>query len=168
MLGQSNLDIVLNKLYLVAKDAPLNKSAEFRIECRSLNVEDLSVYIETLDFLIKEKIIESYEKYSQGQEEIEVDFTDDSSCRETFYFLKLDCNLKPKKVIDFMIDASRLPKYSLTLSPRRQLLLNDLYLLSTPQFDSPNFYFINYAIKHPGKLVWGPQGLTHVVGFLYT
>lgn len=153
MSTSSNLDIVLNKLYLATKDTAPSKSVECRIECSSQNVEDLGENIETLDFLIKEKIIESYEKYSQGQEEIEVDFANDSLSHEIVYFLKFDCRLKPKKVTDFMIDSSRLPKYSLRLGPGREIILNDCYILSTPQFTSSNHYFIEYALKHPNEII---------------
>ena len=153
MNNPQNLDIVLDKLYAIAKDATLSKRDDFAITCYSQAPENLEGYIEALEFLKKNKVIETYKKYSQGEENVEIELDENNTDRGTLYFLKLDCKLKPKILIDFMIETSRLPKYTLTLGDKRRLLLNGRHILSTLHFDSPNFYFIDYAMKHPGEII---------------
>ena len=149
----SNLDFVLNELHAKAKGVVISEAHDFTITCRSLVPENLGEYLEAVELLKKGKVIESYKISSQGEEDIETEYGEYDTERVTLCFLKLNCRLKPKTLISFMVETSRLPKYTLSLDKQRRLVLNNTHLITTPHVNSQNFYFIDYALKHPGKTI---------------
>lgn len=148
------LDFVLNKLYKSIKGLNTNAVQEVIITFEATGPEDLPEVFYSSELLKKKKVIETYKSHSSGQEEVEFD-TDQYgyASRETIYFRKVKYKLKPKALIKYMVDTSRLPKYTLTLNKQGQLVLNNKYLLNTFRMNSQNFYFFDYVLRHPGETI---------------
>jgi hypothetical protein len=148
------LDFVLNKLYKSVKGLNTNVVQEVIIAYEAMGPEDLPAYLYSSELLKEKKIIETYKNHSSGQEEMEDDADEHGYIhRETIYFRKVKYKLKPKILIKYMEDTSRLPKYTLALNKQRQLILNNKYLLNTFQLNSQNLYFFDYVLRHPEETI---------------
>ena len=147
------LDFVLGKLYKAVNGLNINTTQNVTITFTVGEPEDLNEYLYTSDFLKEDKVIEKYKRHSSGQEEyIEEDIGGSRYVQEVHSY-KITYKLKPKVLIKYMIDTSRLSKYSLALDKQRNLILNDKYILSTSHFDSVNSNFIEYALQNPRKKI---------------
>lgn len=160
-IHDKELELLLNKLQQEIKSLAANKSHEVIITSYAYGSEDLNGYISASSFLKNEKIVEGVQPYSSGQETI-WSGADEDEPTETI-FIKEKYTLKPTVLTNFLIISSRLPKYTLTFDEQRRLILNDKYLLTIPHFDSPNYYFIEYVISHPGKII-RRENLTKTAG----
>jgi len=153
---KSDLDIVLDKLYLAIKDSVSTKANDFCITWSDQNPEDLGDVMKIFEFLEKQKVIKGCEIVRQGEYDVEIEMgigPEGDRDVATIFYLKLVCNLKPKTLVQFLIETARIPKYILTLDKQRRLVLNYVYILSTPHFNSSNFYFIDYVLKHPKEII---------------
>lgn len=145
-----HLDYILNELYKGVKGLNINAVHVITIILRVQEPEDLNEYFYTSSFLEDKKVIKKYSKGSSFLEEME---TDNDYGREQIYSTKFKYKLVPKNLIQYMIETSRIPKYTLTRDKKRRLILNGKYLLVTTQFDSPNDYFIEHCIEHGRGLI---------------
>jgi hypothetical protein len=149
--NDDSLNYVLNQIYLAIKDNCMsNKIQEVVIKYKALSFEDLVQYTEASMFLKENKIIENCRTYSSGQEDI---YAINNHDKDEILFIKEAYELKPKILVKYLIENSILPKYTLSLNKKRQLILNDQFILVTPQFNSDNFYTIEYILKNPGKII---------------
>jgi hypothetical protein len=151
-LAIDELGILLRDLYLATKGTDLNKTQNFTVTCYGQDPEDLNPYVYALELLKKDKVIEKYRKYSSGEEDRDIDFEDFTE-NAVLSFNKYICKFKPKTLIKYAIENSKIPKYTLTIDKRRRLVLNDKYIMVTLQSNSSNYYFYDYAIKHSNQII---------------
>lgn len=150
------LDQVLNQLYGAAGrlKASTKQEVEVTYYCEADYPEEMNKYIEASDFLKKKEAIVSYKIGSSGEDEVMVlDSKRQRSSPRDRVFCEVTYSLVPQTLIDFMIENSYLPKYSLKLAENGELILNDKYLLIKVQLDRINHQFIEYALEHPNKII---------------
>ncbi len=68
------------------------------------------------------------------------------------FVYRLKCELKPVTFFKVLTESSRFPKFYLEVKDEC-LILNGEYLLRKLNFDSSNYHFIRYALRHPNHVI---------------
>lgn len=143
-------DYILNELSLATRGLKANTPQEIEIifkydaDCP----EDTNQYFYSSSCLKEEGAVEEYKAYKLRKSDLKK-----IGGGRTVGVCRIKYTIIPKNLIKYLIDTSRIPKYSLTLDKQRRLMLNDKYILTTLQFAGTNFYFFDYALKNPNKIV---------------
>jgi hypothetical protein len=150
--NSNNLNYALNQIYDEIKSDTNNysKVKEVVITYKAALPEDLVGYTEVSLFLKENKIIESHRRHSSGQEKV---YGVEDEDEDEIVFIKEAYKLKPKVVIKYLIENSIIPKYTLSLNKKRQLILNNQFILVNLQFNSSNFDFVEYILERSGKII---------------
>jgi hypothetical protein len=133
---------------IVAKLSHTRRKGGVSIEiaCSMDDPDDLRQYEKVLDFLDEKGIIENLKNEGNVME------SDDLVKQDTYLYTP-SFTLKFDELNKFLIETSRKPKYSLIMDTKGRLIINDQYLLTKPQLNSPNKYFIDNALLHPGQII---------------
>lgn len=153
-LHAKELNYVLEDLGRAIKGLSVGVDQEVTITCYD-TAEDMGGYIVASKSLVDNLIVRRFKEISHGEKYFH-EHPDDTDDSDDFiphnYFIEIKFWLKPKVLIDYLVETSRIPKYTLALDNRRRLIINDKYILTTLHFNSPNFYFFDYALKNSGLI----------------
>lgn len=137
---------ILRKLYLNIKDSKNNKVKETSITYYVGCFDDINNYVDATNFLKSNKIIEEIKEHS-SKEETDNEGNITLFFEETYIF-------KPSVLIGFLIETSRIPKYTLSFDKSScMVMVNNKYLLSKLDFDGINYNFFSYVIDNPNKII---------------
>lgn len=143
------LEIVLTKLSQIRTKNSKSKMESLTIELVDEDPYDrIGEYKEVLRFLKKLGVIEKYENKGKAGY-----FEDYEIGPHDIYTYAPKCFFRPKKFEEFLIEQSIIPKYYLGMGKDRRVILNEKFVIVKPQFNSTNFYFIEYALKNSGKIL---------------
>ncbi len=149
-----DLDYVLKRLNGACISLNSNKLQDVIVTFHVQEPEDLNDILYTSSVLMENKIINGYSEFSSGEEDIETGFSRDHSYKEKVHLYKYKYVLIPKVLNKYMIDTSRLPKYSLEFDDvQSKVILNKKYILSKLDYDGPNYIFFSYTIKKSRKII---------------
>lgn len=141
------IDVILQKISQFSLENPNSKRVKISITL-DYDTERFEQYEKALKLLKKEGVIEDL-KAGGKADTIEDQF----SGRHEIYIYAPGFRVNQKKFKEFLVSTSRMPKYSLKMDTDGRLILNDVYLLVTTQFDSPNRHFIEYCLTHSDRIV---------------
>lgn len=141
------IDVILQKISQFSAENPKSKRVKISITL-DYDTDRFEQYEESLNLLKKKGVIEALETSGKA-ETIEDQFTG----RHEMYLYIPSFRINKKRMGEFLVSTSRIPKYTLKMDADRRLILNDVYLLVTPQFDSPNRHFIEYCLSHSDSIV---------------
>ncbi len=141
------LDVVLKKISESHLDGVGKKRIGINITL-DYGVESFEEYERSLKFLKQKNILEKFRGGGHAETIKHEQFDDLNVYVYTPTFV-----LNVKRLNEFLVATSRIPKYSLKMGIDRKLILNDKHLLVTPNFSSSNWYFMDYCLKHSGEIV---------------
>lgn len=150
------LEYVLHALHQGIRGLSVNAAHTVSIVygCDSEYPEEINQYHYASAFLSDHKIIDGYKVLSSGQKKTQTDERDKyHGTYRTSALYTFEYTLKPKVLMRYLIETSRIPKYELKLDEGGRLILNDTHVLARPQFNSPNRYFIDLLIKRPKGII---------------
>ncbi len=163
------LDVVLKNISQVAIEGTSDKRINIALACEVDDAGKIREYEHVMKFLEQKGITKGVKNKNEGGY-----IEDDDSIEHEMLFYEPSFILNQKELRNFRVSTSRIPKYSLSMDIKRRVIINDKYILSTPQFDSENFYFIDHCIKQTkgiitrGCLGTKPSGEKRVVKRFYT
>lgn len=142
---------IVRRLYNSIKDAEkkklISRSVEFSDDLAN-NIDDNGKTNGIFRFLKENKIIKDYTV------DVYNDMTFDPEGFEEgpAYYIEYKCDLVPEKVIEYAMELSIIPRYVLRIGGKKEryaILLNDRYVLSCPNYDSPSRNLFEIVYKNP-------------------
>jgi hypothetical protein len=148
-----DIDWVLNKLFLECGGLEGNKTKEVTITYYAQDCEDIDGYTKANEFLKNNKIVEEINDYTSGQEPYDSPISGEYE-GDTMIFFKETYVFKPNTLIKFLIDTSRIPKYTLDFDEVQcKVVINKKYILGKLDFDGINYTFLSHAIGRNRKVI---------------
>jgi hypothetical protein len=141
------LDVIFKRINEFSVQNPKKKRVSITITL-DYETESFEGYKKSFILLEKQKVIENV-KTSGHSGFVE----DDDSVKQQMYFYTVTFRVNQKKLNDFLIATSRIPKYTLKMDGKRRLILNDRYIISSTNHESANWYFVDYCLKHPKEII---------------
>jgi hypothetical protein len=150
---QKALDFILEQLNSAISNPRSTKPEEVLISYEGYDPEDLNPCFEASDLLKFQQIIEKYKRHSEGKMLIPDERNEYYGGGQMGCFVKLNFTLKPRTLNKYLVETSRIPKYTLRFDGQRRLILNDKYILSSPHTNSVNYYFIRHAVSSNAGII---------------
>jgi len=141
------MDVILKRIEESFLENPKGKRVSITLTL-DIDIEGFERYEDTLNVLKKRKIIGNFT--TRGHSGF---VGDDEFGKEEVFFYTCSFTVNQKKLNTFLVATSRIPKYFLKMDNQRRLILNDKYIISTTNYESSNWFFVDYCLKHPGQTI---------------
>lgn len=146
-LEEFAIDVVLTKISEFSVENPKVKRVTISIAL-DYDTERFEQYEEAFRLLKKEGVIEGFR--SSGKPEV---VEDEFTGNHEVYLYTPSFRINQKKLNEFLVATSRIPKYTLKIDSQRRLILNDAHLLVRLQFNSTNWYFVEYCLTNSDRVI---------------
>lgn len=153
--GDDEFDYVLESLFRAVKDEESNKPQEVVI---SYKADDSKYYIEANKFLKENKVIDKTKTTPKKKEEKIQIGEDEYDGTELIHYTEEVYVFRPKVLINFLINTSRIPKYNIDFVEydlEKTLLINKKYILSRPRYGGQSFNFFEVVYNNQRKKLTG-------------